>query len=93
MASKRYNDRDEPDNGTAKKSQNVLLDINPEGELLREINDIVDELFIMMQIKTQEETVARTFVKQYVKLCPYFHRFFGYRTLGGLLREFSSSTI
>lgn len=63
MASKRYNDRDEPDNGTAKKSQNVLLDINPEGELLREIKDIVDELFIMMQIKTQEETVARTFVK------------------------------
>ena len=68
MASKRYNDREEPDNGTAKKSQNVLLDINPEGELLREIKDIVDELFIMMQIKTQEQTVISTFVKHIKRL-------------------------
>jgi hypothetical protein len=40
-----------------------LLDINPEGELLREIKDIMDEIFIMMLIKKQEETVARTFAK------------------------------
>ena len=43
--------------------QKTLLDINPEGELLREIKDILDELFIMTQIKNQEESVARTFVK------------------------------
>lgn len=43
--------------------QEALLDINPEGELLREIKDILDELFIMTQIKTQERSVARTFVK------------------------------
>jgi hypothetical protein len=40
-----------------------LLDINPEGDLLREIKDIMDEIFIMMLIKKQEETVARTFAK------------------------------
>jgi hypothetical protein len=40
-----------------------LLDINSEGDLLRENKDIMDELFIMSQIKMQEETVARTFVK------------------------------
>jgi hypothetical protein len=62
LASKRYNNRDEPDSSAAKRSQNALLDINPEGDLLREIKDIIDELFIMMQIKTQEETVARAFV-------------------------------
>ncbi|TVY93931.1 hypothetical protein LAWI1_G000709, partial [Lachnellula willkommii] len=68
MASKRYNDREEPDNGTSEKSQNVLLDINPEGELLREIRDIIDELFIMMQIKTQEQNVISTFVKHIKRL-------------------------
>lgn len=47
-----------------KKSQNVLLDINPEGDLLREIKDIIDEISIMIQIKKQEENVTRTFLKQ-----------------------------
>lgn len=46
----------------------MLLDINPEGELLREIKDIIDELFIMMQIKTQEQTVIQTFVKNINRL-------------------------
>jgi len=43
--------------------QKTLLDINPEGDLLREIKDIMDELFIMTQIKIQEENVTRTFIK------------------------------
>ena len=43
--------------------QKSLLDINPEGALLREIKDIMDELFIMTQIKNQEESVARTYMK------------------------------
>lgn len=43
--------------------QTTLLDINPEGDLLREIKDIMDELFIITTIKQQEENVARTFVK------------------------------
>lgn len=64
LASKRYASRDQPDNGTGKKSQNVLLDINPEGELLRETKDIIDEISIMVQIKKQEENVTRTFLKQ-----------------------------
>ena len=51
-----------------KKWQNSLLDINPEGDLLREIKDIMDELFIMTLIKIQEETVARTFVKHVQRL-------------------------
>ena len=63
MASKRYNCRDDQKTGVLKKPQDSLLDINPEGELLREIKDIMDELFIMTLIKIQEENVARTFVK------------------------------
>ncbi|CAG8962177.1 hypothetical protein HYFRA_00005226, partial [Hymenoscyphus fraxineus] len=63
LASRRYASREKPDHGTAKKSQNVLLDINPEGELLREIKDIIEEISIMMQIKKQEENVARAFTK------------------------------
>jgi len=51
-----------------KKWQDSLLDINPEGDLLREIKDIMDELFIMTLIKIQEETVARTFVKHVQRL-------------------------
>lgn len=43
--------------------QKTLLDINPEGDLLREIKDIIEELFIMTSIKLQEESVVRSFVK------------------------------
>ena len=43
--------------------QKALLDINPEGDLLCEIKDIMEELFIMTLIKIQQEKVARTFVK------------------------------
>ncbi|KAH8679093.1 hypothetical protein BGZ60DRAFT_402512 [Tricladium varicosporioides] len=68
LASRRYNCHHLPDNGTAKKSQNVLLDINPEGELLREINDILDEIFIMKQVKSQELAVIKAFYKNFSKI-------------------------
>jgi hypothetical protein len=38
-----------------------LLDINPEGELLREIKDILDELHIMLNIKSKQERVFKQF--------------------------------
>lgn len=44
-------------------TQNHLLNINPEGELLKEVKDIMDELQIMMRIKEQQQTVMETFVK------------------------------
>lgn len=44
-------------------SQNHLLNINPEGELLKEVKDIMDELHIMMRLKEQQQTVMETFVK------------------------------
>lgn len=44
-------------------TQNHLLNINPEGELLKEVKDILDELHIMMRIKEQQQTVMESFVK------------------------------
>ncbi|KAK4154111.1 hypothetical protein C8A00DRAFT_43091 [Chaetomidium leptoderma] len=44
-------------------TQNHLLNINPEGELLKEVKDIIDELHIMMRIKEQQQTVMESFVK------------------------------
>lgn len=40
-----------------------LLDINPEGELLREIKDILDELHIMLDIKNKQQRVFKQFKK------------------------------
>jgi hypothetical protein len=40
-----------------------MLDINSEGDLLREIKNIMDDLFIMSQIKMQGATVAKNFMK------------------------------
>jgi hypothetical protein len=68
LVSKGYNSRDETATASVKKWQDTLLDINPEGDLLREIKDILDELFIMTIIKTQEEAVIRTFVKNCQRL-------------------------
>ncbi|KAN0096257.1 hypothetical protein V8E51_015062 [Hyaloscypha variabilis] len=68
LVSKGYNSRDETAFTSVKKWQDTLLDINPEGDLLREIKDILDELFIITLIKTQEETVIRTFVKNCQRL-------------------------
>jgi hypothetical protein len=41
----------------------ALLDINPEGKLVREIKDILDELNIMIQIKKHQERVLSEFMK------------------------------
>jgi hypothetical protein len=43
--------------------QNTLLNINPEGNLLKETKDILDELHIMTRIKAQQQTVAESFVR------------------------------
>jgi hypothetical protein len=43
--------------------QNTLLNINPEGNLLKEIKDILDELHILTRVKLQQQTVAESFVK------------------------------
>ncbi|KAH6847617.1 hypothetical protein B0I37DRAFT_375478 [Chaetomium sp. MPI-CAGE-AT-0009] len=48
---------------TDNSSQNHLLNINPEGELLKEVKDIMDELHIMMRIKEQQQGVMESFVK------------------------------
>ncbi|KAK4182905.1 magnesium transport protein cora [Podospora australis] len=44
-------------------NQNHLLNINPEGELLKEAKDIIDELHIMMRIKEQQQHVMGLFAK------------------------------
>ncbi|EAQ83492.1 hypothetical protein CHGG_09896 [Chaetomium globosum CBS 148.51] len=48
---------------TDNSSQNHLLNINPEGELLKEVKDIMDEIHIMMRIKEQQQSVMESFVK------------------------------
>lgn len=40
-----------------------LLDVNPEGDLSREIKDILDELHIMLNIKSKQQRVLRDFQK------------------------------
>ena len=55
----------DPGRGAENNStQNTLLNINPEGNLLKEVKDIVDELHIMMRIKEQQQTVMEGLVKQ-----------------------------
>jgi len=49
--------------GMAKGMAKALLDINPEGKLVREIKDILDELNIMIQIKKHQERVLAEFMK------------------------------
>jgi len=38
-----------------------LLDINPEGELLKEIKDILDELHMMTKVYNEQQTVVKDF--------------------------------
>lgn len=40
-----------------------MLNINPEGNLLKEVKDILDELHILTRLKTQQQIVAESFVK------------------------------
>ena len=60
LASKEYNSREK--SGTS-STQNTLLNINPEGNLLKEIKDILDELNIMTRILIQQQEVAQSFIK------------------------------
>ena len=48
---------------TIHQMQKSLLNINPEEELLQEIKDILDELFMMHQIKIQQFNAIRALVK------------------------------
>lgn len=43
--------------------QNALLNINPEGNLMKEVKDILDELHIMIRIQLQQQAVAVSFVE------------------------------
>ncbi|KAK0622068.1 hypothetical protein B0T17DRAFT_494506 [Bombardia bombarda] len=46
-----------------RSTQNTLLNINPEGKLLKEVKDIIDEIHIMMRIKEQQQAVIDSLVK------------------------------
>jgi hypothetical protein len=48
--------------------QNALLNINPEGNLLKEVKDILDELHIMIRIQLQQQAVATSFVDRIKRL-------------------------
>jgi hypothetical protein len=43
--------------------ENTLLNINPEGKLLKEVKDILDELHILTRVKIQQQAVSESFVK------------------------------
>ena len=44
--------------------RDALLHINTEGNLLKEVKDILDELHILLQINFQQQKVAEVFVRQ-----------------------------
>jgi len=44
-------------------TQNTLLNINPEGNLLKEVKDIMDEIHIMLRIKEHQHVVMEGLVK------------------------------
>ncbi|RYP13191.1 hypothetical protein DL765_007018 [Monosporascus sp. GIB2] len=45
-------------------THNTLLTINPEGGLLKEAKDIIDEIHIILKIQSQQQMVMKAFVKQ-----------------------------
>ncbi|KAH7369612.1 hypothetical protein BKA65DRAFT_385928 [Rhexocercosporidium sp. MPI-PUGE-AT-0058] len=61
LVSDNYKSRNPVDDAEDKAKS--LLDINPEGKLLREITDILDELHIMINIKKQQHRVFKQFRK------------------------------
>ncbi|PVH76685.1 hypothetical protein DL98DRAFT_464692 [Cadophora sp. DSE1049] len=61
QVSKIYKSKDPVDDAEDKAKS--LLDINPEGKLLREIKDILDELHIMINIKKKQHRVFKQFRK------------------------------
>lgn len=60
LAGKEYNSRDK---AKVSSTQNTLLNINPEGNLLKEVKDILDELHILMRLKIQQQLVPESLVK------------------------------
>lgn len=44
-------------------AHNTLLTVNPEGKLLKEVKDIIDEIHIILKIQSQQQTVMKAFVK------------------------------
>ena len=44
-------------------AQKKMLNINLEGNLLKEIKDILDEIHILTRVKQQQQTVIESFVK------------------------------
>ncbi|RYP90967.1 hypothetical protein DL770_002883 [Monosporascus sp. CRB-9-2] len=44
-------------------AHNTLLTINPEGDLLKEAKDIIDEIHIILKIQSQQQIVMKAFVK------------------------------
>lgn len=61
IASADYNLREK--SGSTSNYHNTLLNINPEGNLLKEVKDILDELHILTRIQIQQQVVAETFVR------------------------------
>lgn len=48
-------------------ASNQLLNINPEGDLLKEVKDIMDELNIMLRIMEQQQAVMESFVNNCIR--------------------------
>ena len=59
MASREY----KRDRNADASTQNTLLNINPEGNLLKEAKDIMDEIHIMTRVKEQQVAVMESLVK------------------------------
>jgi seryl-tRNA synthetase len=60
LASREYKRQHNADTAT----QNHLLNINAEGNLLKEVKDIMDEIHIITRIKEQQQMVMESFAKQ-----------------------------
>jgi hypothetical protein len=61
IASADYNSQEK--SRSSSTYQNTLLNINPEGNLLKEVKDILDELHILTRIQIQQQNVAEIFVR------------------------------
>lgn len=62
LASRDYK-REKKSTSSDNSTQNTLLNINPEGNLLKEVKDIMDEIHIMLRIKEHQHVVMEGLVK------------------------------
>ncbi|KAM7211871.1 magnesium transport protein cora [Rhypophila decipiens] len=62
LASRDYK-REKRSTSSDNSTQNTLLNINPEGNLLKEVKDIMDEIHIMLRIKEHQHVVMEGLVK------------------------------